>query len=160
MTNLLTNFDLQHLCSQFDIPLHFIGFKEDLNHLPKLENGAYIINLDRTRSKGTHWVCFCKHGSTIMYYDSFGENAPVEVLHTCRKYKCSLIESHFHIQDLKDDSCGFYCLAFLHYMKDKQLTNRDLNIYNDQYNTDDTRANRKILEKIIQSIAKKYSSFN
>jgi hypothetical protein len=160
MTNLLTNFDLQHLCTQFDIPLHFVGFKEDLNHLSKLENGAYIINLDRTRSKGTHWVCFCKHGSTIMYYDSFGENAPVEVLHACRKYKCSLIESHFHIQDLKDDSCGFYCLAFLHYMKDKQLTNRDLNIYNDQYNTDDTRANRKILEKIIQSIAKKYSSFN
>jgi hypothetical protein len=160
MTNLLTNFDLQHLCAQFDIPLHFVGFKEDLNHLPKLENGAYIINLDRTRSKGTHWVCFCKHGSTIMYYDSFGENAPVEVLHTCRKYKCSLIESHFHIQDLQDDSCGFYCLAFLHYMKDKQLTNRDLNLYNDQFNTDDTRANRKILEKIIQSIAKKYSSFN
>jgi hypothetical protein len=155
MTNLLTNFDLQHLCSQFDIPLHFIGFKEDLNHIPKLENGAYIINLDRTRSKGTHWVCFCKHCSTIMYYDSFGENAPVQVLHTCRKYKCSLIESHFHIQDLQDDSCGFYCLAFLHYMKDKQLTNRDLNIYNDQYNTDDTRANRKILEKNIQSIANK-----
>ena len=36
------------------------------NNLPKLKNGAYVINLDHSKNTGTHWiVIFMKNNEVI-----------------------------------------------------------------------------------------------
>ena len=41
------------------------------NNLPKIKDGAYIINLDDKNSKGTHWVSLFIDRNVAVYFDSF-----------------------------------------------------------------------------------------
>ena len=50
--------------------------------LPKqIKDGAYVINLDKYKDTGTHWVAlFCKNNEIIYFY-SFGvEHIPLKNL--------------------------------------------------------------------------------
>ena len=42
------------------------------NNLPKIKDGAYVINLDEYISIRTHWIAFYVNGNNIIYFDSFG----------------------------------------------------------------------------------------
>ena len=48
------------------------------NNLPKINDGAYVINLDEFRSIGTHWISLHVNGNNgktsynVIYLDSFG----------------------------------------------------------------------------------------
>ena len=39
--------------------------------LPKLKDGAYVINLDEYFDIGTHWVALNVHNDDVTYFDSF-----------------------------------------------------------------------------------------
>ena len=41
------------------------------NNLPKVINGAYVINLVDLKSKETHWVSLFIDRNTAVYFDSF-----------------------------------------------------------------------------------------
>ena len=41
------------------------------NNLPRIKDGAYVINLDGKKSKGTHWVSLFIDRNTVVYFDSF-----------------------------------------------------------------------------------------
>ena len=41
------------------------------NNLPKIKDGAYVINLDEYKSIGTHWIALYINGNNIIYFDSF-----------------------------------------------------------------------------------------
>ena len=41
------------------------------NNLPRIKDGAYVLNLDEKQSKGTHWVSLCIGRHTAVYFDSF-----------------------------------------------------------------------------------------
>ena len=43
-----------------------------LNNLPKIKDGAYVINLDEYFDMGTHWVALCINNNDVTYFDSFG----------------------------------------------------------------------------------------
>ena len=50
------------------------------NNLPKIKDGAYVINLGEYESIGTHWITLCVNGNNIIYFDSFGvEHIPREI---------------------------------------------------------------------------------
>ena len=50
------------------------------NNLPKIKDGAYVINLDEFKSIGTHWIVLYVNGNSIIYFDSFGvEHIPKEI---------------------------------------------------------------------------------
>ena len=50
------------------------------NNLPKIKDGAYVINLDEYESIGTHWIALYVNGNNIIYFDSFGvEHIPKEI---------------------------------------------------------------------------------
>ena len=55
----------------------FIG-----DNLPTtIKNGAYVINLDKYRDIGTHWVALYVNNQTITYFDCFGvEHIPKEIM--------------------------------------------------------------------------------
>ena len=42
------------------------------NNLGKIKNGAYLINLDKYKSIGTHWIVLYVNANNIIYFDSFG----------------------------------------------------------------------------------------
>ena len=49
------------------------------NNLPKIKDGAYVINLDEYKSIGTHWIAL-NVNVNIIYFDSFGvEHIPKEI---------------------------------------------------------------------------------
>ena len=50
------------------------------DNLPKIKDGAYVINLDEYSDIGTHWVALYVQNNNITYFDSFGvEHIPKEI---------------------------------------------------------------------------------
>ena len=41
------------------------------NNLPRVKDGAYIINFNKYKSIGTHWIALYVIGNNIIYFDSF-----------------------------------------------------------------------------------------
>ena len=113
---LLTNKDLEELAAIIHIPLVQIASRDTLSIRSSIQPACYIINLDRNAGTGTHWVCLFIKNKQALYFDSFGQPLPTLVAQelTRRKiqYECNMTQ----IQDLKSTACGWYTLAFLHWM--------------------------------------------
>ena len=72
----LTNFEIQ---KYYQNELKFNGFYLR-NNLPKIKDGAYVINLDENKSIGTHWIALSVNDNNVTYFDSFGvEYIPKEI---------------------------------------------------------------------------------
>ena len=70
----LTNFEIQKY--QNEPRFNGVYFKDNL---PKIKDGAYVINLDENSDIGTHWVALCTNND-VTYFDSFGvEHIPKEI---------------------------------------------------------------------------------
>ena len=70
----LTNFEIQKY--QNEPRFNGVYFKDNL---PKIKDGAYVINLDENSDIGTHWVALCINND-VTYFDSFGgEHIPKEI---------------------------------------------------------------------------------
>ena len=78
----LTNFEIQNY---YQNELKFIGVYSKSN-LPKAKNGTYVINLDKYKSLGAHWIALNLNGNNgsafydATYFESFGvEHIPKEI---------------------------------------------------------------------------------
>ena len=50
------------------------------NNLLKIKDGSYVINLDKYKSIGTHWIALYVNAENVTYFDSFGvEHVPKEI---------------------------------------------------------------------------------
>ena len=50
------------------------------DNLPRIKDGAYIIDLDEYPDIGTHWVALWVNNNNATYFDSFGvEHIPKEI---------------------------------------------------------------------------------
>ena len=96
------------------------------NNLPKLKNGAYVINLDGSKNTGTHWVVIFIKKDKVIYFDSFGfEYIPKEIMEII-KYSSlgnkNIKTRIFRIQNNNSIMCGYFCILFIEYM----LNNKSL----------------------------------
>ena len=64
----LTNFEIQ---KYYQNEPRFNGVYSRDN-LPKIKDGAYVINLDEYSNIGTHWVALYVQNNDVIYFDSFG----------------------------------------------------------------------------------------
>ena len=64
----LTNFEIQ---KYYQNEPRFNGVYSRDN-LPKINDGADIINLDEYSDIGTHLVALCVNNNNVTYFDSFG----------------------------------------------------------------------------------------
>ena len=72
----LTNFEIQ---KYYQNEPRFNGVYSRDN-LPKIKDGAYIINLDEYSDIRTHWVALYVNNNSVNYFDSFGvEHIPKEI---------------------------------------------------------------------------------
>ena len=64
----LTNFEIQNY---YKNEPRFNGVYSRDN-LPKIKNGAYVINLDEYADIGTHWIALYVKNNEVIYFYSFG----------------------------------------------------------------------------------------
>ena len=140
-----SNFDLQDLAQKYDLPLVGVYSKDELPN--KIQVGSYIINLqDSTEGSGSHW-CLIKifDKKNVLYFDSFGQPLPLEVLDFLKHYK-PVPYSNRQIQNIDSSRCGLYCIACDRYMSAIKRRSM-LEQYDDFLNmfTADTKKNDAIL---------------
>ena len=72
----LTNFEIQKYY-QNESRFNSVYSRDNL---PKIKDGAYIINLDEYSDIGTHWVSLYVENNDVTYFDSLGvEHIPKEI---------------------------------------------------------------------------------
>ena len=107
----LTNFEMQKY--------HQNELK--FNDLPKIKDGAYVINLDEYKPIGTYWIAFYVNAQKVTYFDSFGgEHVPKEIKKIMGNK--NIITNIYRIQAYDSIMCGYFCIGFVDFMlKGKSL---------------------------------------
>ena len=131
----LTNFEIQ---KYYQNEPKFNGVYSR-NNLPKIKDGAYVINLDDFKAIGTQWIALHMNGYSrrgSIYFDNFGvEHIPKEI-----------ITNIYRIYADNSIMCGYFCIGFIDFMlKDKTL--RD---YTDLFSPSDYEKNDEITPKYFQ----------
>jgi len=120
----LTNTQVWELAEKMRVPLCFCDFKSKLKNKKLQYNKSYVVNMedefdeDGQRNSGSHYVCFqinqYPNGKKeSIYFDSFGAPQP----DTITEYVGGIMpHNDKDVQSLMNEACGWYCLAFLHYI--------------------------------------------
>ena len=116
--HLLTNFEIQ---KYYQNEPRFNGVYSRDN-LPKIKDGAYVINLDEYSDIGTHWIALYALNNNVTYFDSFGvEHIPKEIKIFIDK--SIVLTNIFRIQAYDSVMCGYFCTGFIDFMLEgKTLT--------------------------------------
>jgi hypothetical protein len=141
---MLTDYQLEELANKMNVPLAGIIFK---NECPKKFefNKSYIINLEDSYNEkgelqnGSHWTCLQinKYPNGLVegiYFDPFGLGPPEDVK---KCYKRTTDKEHLpyntkDIQSMMSNACGWYCMAFLHFINN--FSHRSKELYQDTDN--------------------------
>ena len=85
------------------------------NNLPKIKDGAYVINLDKYKSIGTHSIALYANAENITYFASFGvEHIPKVVIKFLENK--NIISNIYRIQAYNSMMCGYFCIRFINFM--------------------------------------------
>ena len=146
--NELSNFDIIKIIEDMKLS-HVFGGVYSKDQLPTLQrNKFYIINLqDSDAGKGSHWtVFFYNKPLTSIYYDSFGFIAPLLVQEKITPY----IYNENEIQNYKSSACGYYCIAFIKFLHNKNNKEEAFKTFLKLFNLQ-TFKNDKILYDLLYS---------
>jgi hypothetical protein len=135
----LTDQQLRILAKKMSIPLERVCFKDELSEEPLKYNVGYIINMEDERDEqgnyndGSHWTCFQVNkypngNKEAIYFDSFGKIYPKAVEEFAGKMPYTTKD----IQSAMNEACGWYCLAFLHWINSYE--GRQKHLYTDVEN--------------------------
>ena len=113
----LTNFEIQ---KYYQNEPRFNGVYSRDN-LPKIKDGAYVINLDEYSDIRTHWVALYVINN-VTYFDSFGvEHIPKEIKEFAKNK--NIKTNIFRVQANDSVMWGYFCIVFIDFMlKEKTLT--------------------------------------
>ena len=146
--NELSNFDIIKIIEPMKLS-HVFGGVYSKDQLPTLQrNKFYIINLqDSDAGKGSHWtVFFYNKPLTSIYYDSFGFIAPLLVQEKITPY----IYNENEIQNYKSSACGYYCIAFIKFLHNKNNKEEAFKTFLKLFNLQ-TFKNDKVLYDLLYS---------
>ena len=92
------------------------------DNLPKIKDGAYVINLEEYSDIGTHWVALWVDNNDVTYFDSFGvEHIPKEIKTFIDNKNITI--NIFRIQAYDSVTRRYFCIGFIDFMlKGKTLT--------------------------------------
>ena len=128
----LTNFELQKYYKN-EPRFNGVGSR---GNLPKIKDGAYVINLDECSDIGTHWVALRvqnnnnnnnnninNNNDNVIYFNSFGvEHIPKEIKAFINRTSSSashdknIVANIFRIQLHDSIVCGYFCIGFIDFM--------------------------------------------
>ena len=167
----LTDSQISDLCKRMNIPLGDICFKDELPE--ELEfNKGYFINLqdsvdqDGKPSPGTHWtfvecIKYPNDKTDAIYFDPYGVAPPENVKRVVKQTikKEGLPYTTKDIQSLMNNACGYYCLAFAHYINSSCFRSCHLftdvetfmSLFEDLNKSTDFKKNEYILKMFFRS---------
>ena len=138
----LTNFEIQ---KYYENESRFNGvYSRD--KLPKIKDGAYVINLDEYSNVGTHWVSLWVNNNNVTYFHSFGvEHIPKEIkkLIVNKNIKTNI----FRIQAYDSIMCGYFCIGFIDFM----LAGKTLTEYTNLFSPNNFKKNDDIILNYFMS---------
>lgn len=138
-----TNTQLMNFAEKMKLPLNDILMRDEMNELNN--DGFYIINLDDSNGNGTHWTSLYYHPLNSYYCDSFGFVPPLEVEEKIKPYHYNDAD----IQDFNSEACGYYCLAFIKFLHDKNNKELAFKEFLRMFGNN-TKKNDNILEKYLE----------
>jgi len=151
---MLSNIDLENMAEKDGLDLIGVFSKDQLPTERRV--GSYIVNMqDFDQGCGSHWLTFkiFDNGKAI-YFDSFGVIFPEEVGEFLKMFK-PIAWNNRHIQDIKSENCGRFCLAFIKYFNDFDTKKNDVfEAYDDFLNVFSNYP--KTNDKILFELLKKY----
>ena len=109
----LSNTELIEIAEKMKLPLNNIIMRDEANEIN--DDGFYIVNLDKSTGRGTHWTSLYYHPLKSYYFDSFGFVPPEEIEDVIMPYN----HNNKDIQDYNSDACGYYCIAFIKLLHSK-----------------------------------------
>ena len=112
----LANFEIQK-CLQNEPKFDGVYSR---NNLPKVKDGAYVINLDKFKPIGTHWIGIYVNPENVTYFDSFGvEHIPKGIKKVLGNKNITNI---YRTQAYYPTMCGYFCTEFIDFLlKGKRL---------------------------------------
>ena len=109
----LTSFEIQKYYKN-EPRFNGVNFR---NNLPKIKDGAYVINLDGYSDIGTHWVALYvqNNNNNVIYFNSFG------VEHISKEIKAFINNKNiktniFKVQAYDSIMCGYFCIGLIDFM--------------------------------------------
>ena len=132
----LTNFEIQNY---YQNEPRFNGVYSRHN-LPRIKDGAYVINLDEYSDIGTHWIALDALNNNVTYFDSF------RVEHILQEIKPFIgnknIETNIsRIQAYDSTICGYFCIGFIDFV----LTGKTLTDFTNLFSQNNLKKNDKII---------------
>ena len=104
----LTNFEIQ---KYYQNEPRFNGVYSRDN-LPKIKDGAYVINLDEYSDIGTHWVSLYVNNNDVICFSV--EHIPKEIKAFIKNK--NIRRNIFRIQAYDLIMCGYFCIGFIGFM--------------------------------------------
>ena len=166
----LTDSQIKDLAKKMSIPLGGVFFKDEL---PKLDfNKFYMVNLEDSEDEngnqntGTHWTClqimkYPKGQIEKIYFDPYGAPPPEDVKKAVEEATGTkgLPYTDKDIQSLMNNACGWYCLAFGHFINSSQFRSNMmlldastfLEMFDDLNKSVDFKKNEYILKHFFRS---------
>ena len=139
----LTNFEIQKY-RQKEPKFNGVYSRNDL---PKIKDGAYIINLREYEWMEAHRIALYFNDNTVTYFNSFGvEQIPTEI----RKFigNKNIITNIYRIQAYDSIMCGYFSIGFIDFM----LKCKSLLKYKNLFSPNDYEKNDKIILKRWKNI--------
>ena len=98
------------------------------DNLPKIKDGAYVINLDEYSNIWTHWVASCMQNNDITYFDSLG------IEHISKEIKGFIGNKNiktniFRMQAYGSMMCGYFCTGFIDFMLEGKTLTKFKNLF-------------------------------
>ena len=124
----LTNTNLSQYAQTLGIP-HFKGvfMRDQLPNTPS-HTECGIMNFNTSKQTGTHWVTWVKQGNEKIYFDSFAQHTPMELikyLKTPTQWKKDIPcirRNIVVVQHINTTECGALCLYVLHSLMCEHLS--------------------------------------
>ena len=82
------------------------------DNLPKIKDGAYVINLDEYSDIGTRWVALYVQNNNVTYFDSFGVEYIPKEIKTFSNNK-NIKTNIFRTQAYDSIMCRYFCIGFI-----------------------------------------------
>ena len=119
------------------------------NDLPKIKDGAYVINLGEYKPTETHWITLYV-SDNVTYFDSFrGENIPKEIKKLIGNK--NITTNNHRKQAYNSMTCGYLCIEFIDFM----LKSKNFLEYTNLFSGSKYEKNNKIILHYFQKILKK-----
>jgi hypothetical protein len=148
-TKSTTNEELDQIANKLGFTVTFL-MRDETEKISG--DGFYVINLDRSGNRGTHWTALIINNKKAYYIDSFGVIPPEEIYnYLLDKYTVYYNSSQY--QDNNSSACGLFVLLAMYFMKNNKYSMKKYNIHFVKlFNYQNLKTNDKIVKSKLQSL--------